>query len=297
MPQLAVFPKAFMDPLCKTGTLRLQTWIEMAATLEVDGLEFYSGFLDLQDPTYWPTARKLAEDHQLTIPMLCCSPDFTHPDPAFRQQQIDQEKRWIDMAAALGGRFCRVLSGQRRPEVSREDGIRFAAESIEACIPHAAGYGITLIIENHYKDNYWQYPEFAQKMDVFCDLVERVQSPHFGVNYDPSNTILAGEDPLELLERVKHRVVTMHASDRYLKEGTIEDLRREEDSVGYAKRLAHGVIGRGMNDYDKIFSTLQQVGFDSWVSIEDGEDGMEQLHESVKFLRAKFARWWPATSG
>ena len=57
----------------------------------------------------------------------------------------------------------------------------------------------TLVIENHYKDNYWQYPEFAQQMDVFCELVARIDSPHFGVNYDPSNTILAGEDPLELL--------------------------------------------------------------------------------------------------
>ncbi|MCA9151654.1 MAG: TIM barrel protein [Planctomycetales bacterium] len=292
MPKLAVFPKAFMDPLCKTGQLSLREWIDMAATLEVDGLEFYSGFLDLQDKANWQVARAQAEDHGLTIPMMCCSPDFTHPDPKFRQEQVDQEKFWIDMTAALGGKYCRVLSGQRRPEVSREDGIRYAAESIEACLPHAQSYGITLIIENHYKDNYWQYPEFAQKMDVFCDLVERIQSPGFGVNYDPSNTILAGEDPLELLDRVKHRIVTMHASDRYLKQGTIEDLRREEDSVGYAKRLAHGVIGKGMNDYDAIFRTLKSVGFDSWVSIEDGEDGMEQLKESVVFLREKMQKWF-----
>jgi sugar phosphate isomerase/epimerase len=150
------------------------------------------------------------------------------------------------MAAALGCSFCRVLSGQRRPEISREDGIRYAADSIQACIPHAAERGIKLIIENHYKDNYWNYPEFAQKMDIFCDLISRIHSPNFGVNYDPSNTFLAGEDPLELLRRVKHRVLTMHASDRYLIEGTMEDLRREEmDAVGYAKRLRHGVIGQG----------------------------------------------------
>lgn len=292
MPQLAVFPKAFMDQLCKTGQMSLREWIELGATLDVDGLEFYAGFLGLVDESNWKQAKKMAADHGLVIPMLCCSPDFTHPDPGFRQTQIDQEKRWIDMCATLGGKFCRVLSGQRRPEVSREDGIRYAAESIEACLDHAEACDVTLIIENHYKDNYWQFPEFAQKMDVFCELVDRVQHPRFGVNYDPSNTILAGEDPLELLERVKHRVVTMHASDRYLKEGTIEDLRREEDSVGYAKRLAHGVIGQGLNDYDKIFQTLSKVGFDGWVSIEDGEDGMEQLRQSVSFLRGKMASWF-----
>ena len=282
-----------MDQLVVDGSMTIRQWVDLAAQLDVEGLEFYSGFLELKDPKMWAESRKMVADKGLCIPMLCCSPDFTHPDPKFRQQQIDLEKGWIDMTVALGGQYCRVLSGQRRPEVSREDGIRYAAESIEACIPHAAAGGVTLIIENHYKDNYWQYPEFAQKMDVFCDLVDRIHSPHFGVNYDPSNTFLAGEDPLELLARVKHRVVTMHASDRYLKEGTIEDLRKEEDSVGYAARLSHGEIGKGMNDYDAIFSTLASVGFDGWVSIEDGVDGFDQLVRSAQFLRRKIDQYWP----
>jgi sugar phosphate isomerase/epimerase len=295
-PKLAAFPKAFMDQLCVSGEMSLRQWIDLAATLNVDGLEFYMDFLDLRDPAKWPAIRREVEDKGLCIPMMCCSPDFTHPDAEFRQKQIAQERAWIEMTAALGGTFCRVLSGQRRPEVSRAEGINFAVECIEACLPHAASHGVTLIIENHYKDNYWQFPEFAQKADVFCELVDRIHSPSFGVNYDPSNTILAGEDPLDLLSRVKHRVVTMHASDRYLIEGTIEDLRKEEDSVGYAKRLRHGVIGRGLNDYDAIFSTLAAVGFGGWISIEDGVNGMDELHESVKFLRAKIAQHWPGTA-
>jgi sugar phosphate isomerase/epimerase len=128
---------------------------------------------------------------------------------------------------------------------------------------------------------------------MFCDLVSRIDSPHFGVNYDPSNAYLAGEDPLDLLSRVKHRVVTMHASDRYLIEGTLDDLRREEDHRGYAFRLRHGVIGGGLNDYDAIFSTLSEVGFDGWISIEDGVDGLAQLQQSVSFLRNKIDKHWP----
>lgn len=294
MPKLAAFPKAFMDPLVIDGSMKLAEWIDLAATLKVDGLEMYAGMLDLQTPAGWADARRRTEAHGMTIPMLCCSPDFTHPDAAFRAKEIEKEKGWIEMTAALGGKFCRVLSGQRRPEVSRADGIEYAATSIEACLPTAERLGVTLIIENHYKDNYWQYPEFAQRADVFCDLVARVRSPWFGVNYDPSNTILAGEDPIDLLERVKDRVVTMHASDRYLAEGTIEDLRKEEDSVGYAKRLRHGTIGKGLNDYDKIFGILAGVGFDGWISIEDGVNGMDELRESVAFLRRKMAQYWPS---
>lgn len=294
MPKLAAFPKAFMQALCKDGSMRLSEWIGLAAELDIDGLEWYAGFLEMEDESNWPKLRRQVEDHGKVIPMMCCSPDFTHPDAAFREKEIVKQKRWIDMTRTLGGSYCRVLSGQRRPELSVDEGVRLAADCIEACLPYAEEHGITLIIENHYKDDFWEYPEFAQKMDVFCRLVESVDHPSFGVNYDPSNTWLAGEDPLELLRRVSHRVVTMHASDRYLKEGTLEDLRREEGgSTGYAKRLAHGEIGQGLNDYDAIFTELKRAGFDGWISIEDGVEGMDQLERSVAFLRSKIKEYWP----
>lgn len=291
MPKLAAFPKAFMDPLCVDGSLSLADWLKMAANLEVDGTELYSGMLDLKERSGWSRAREQAEALGLTIPMLCCSPDFTHPDAEFRSQQIEYELSWIEMSHELGASYCRVLSGQRRPEVSREAGIQYVVECIEACLPAAERAGVTLILENHFKDNYWDYPEFAQHMDVFCDLIARLDSPFFGVNYDPSNAVMAGEDAIELLERVKQRVVTMHASDRYLLEGTLEELQGESFEV-YAARLSHGEIGKGLNDYDAIFEILRDVGFDGWISIEDGVDGLDQLARSADFLRGKIGEYW-----
>ena len=150
--------------------------------------------------------------------------------------------------------------------------MKLAADCIEECLPsYAEERNITLILENHYKDDFWEYPEFAQKMDVFCQLVGRIHHPRFGVNYDPpSNTYLAGEDPVGV-------VVSCIGSCGYdacqaiviLKVGTIEDLRKEEGgAVGYAKRLSHGEIGKGLNDYNAIFSpNSRRVGFDGWISI------------------------------
>ena len=293
MPKLAAFPKAYIQALCKDGTMRVSEWIALADTLDVEGLEWYAGFLEMADEANWPRFRREVEATGRTIPMMCCSPDFTHPAAAFRATEIAKQKRWIEMTHALGGSYCRVLSGQRRPELTMEEGVRLAAESIHACLPFAQERGITLILENHYKDDFWAYPEFAQKMDVFCALVAAIEHPAFGVNYDPSNAYLAGDDPIELLRRVSHRVVTMHASDRYLIEGTLEDLRREEGGVaGYAKRLRHGEIGKGLNDYDAIFGELKRVGFNGWISIEDGVDGIGQLQRSVDFLKRKIAQHW-----
>jgi len=171
--------------------------------------------------------------------------------------------------------------------LSLEAGISQVVRVIKSLLPFAEKHRVVLAMENHYKDSFWHFPEFAQKMEVFTAIVSQIESPWFGINYDPSNTILAGEDPLEMLDRVKHRVVSMHASDRYLNSGTLDDLRKEEDSVGYASRLSHGVIGKGLNNYDKIFSALSSVGFSSWISIEDGMNGIEDLRESVRFLKEK----------
>ena len=293
MPQLAAFPKAYMNALCKDGTMKVSEWIDIACRLDIDGLEWYAGFLEMENAANWKIFRRQVEDNGKVIPMMCCSPDFTHPDKSFRDIEIAKQKHWIDMTYALGGKFCRVLSGQKRPELSIDLGIQLAADCIHECLPYAQDRDITLIIENHYKDDFWTYPEFAQKMDVFCALVDKINHPFFGVNYDPSNTYLAGEDPLELLKRVVHRVVTMHASDRYLKEGTLEDLRNEEGgAVGYAKRLSHGEIGKGLNDYDAIFTLLKKQNFNGWISIEDGVDGIEQLERSVMFLRKKMKEYF-----
>ena len=293
MPKLAAFPKGFIKQLV-SGQMSIFEWIKLADELRVDGLEFYNNFADVKDSKNWSTVRKAVEETGMVIPMMCASPDFTIPDPILRKQEVEKEIYAIEMSAALGAKYCRVLSGQRRKDITREEGMNYVVDSINACIPTAEKLGITLIIENHYKDDFWTEPEFAQMMDVFVDLVSRIDSKSFGVNYDPSNVIAAGEEPLELLEKIKHRVVTMHASDRYLANGTIEDLRKAEGgSAGYVSFFKHGVIGKGLNDYDAIFKTLKDVGFDSWISIEDGVDGMDQMHESADFLRKKIKKYWP----
>jgi len=133
---------------------------------------------------------------------------------------------------------------------------------------------------------------YKEAGEILDRPVPAVDDPSFGVNYDPSNAFLAGDDPIALLDSVLDRVVTMHASDRYLAEGTLDDLRREENVEGYAARLRHGEIGQGLNDYDAIFSRMSGKDFSGWISVEDGVDGMDQLARSVDFLRGKIAQHW-----
>ena len=285
-----------MKQLCKTQEMTVDEWLDLTITQDVDGYEFYWGFTPWQHPEKLEAIRKRVEDEGRSIPMMCYSPDFTVPDATARADEIAKQQEAIKATALLGGSYCRVLSGQRRPELDIQTGVDRVAACIHELLPFAEKYGVTLILENHYKDDFWSFPEFAQKMDVFLALLDAIgKHPNFGVNYDPSNAIVAGDDPIVLLEHVIEHVVTMHASDRYLEGGTLEDLLSSDQypQEGYASILQHGVIGEGMNDYDKIFSLLKGAGFDGWISIEDGqnpEGGMERLVASAVFLRAKMAK-------
>ena len=119
MPQLAVFPKAWMDQLCVDGTMSLPEWIDMAARLDVDGLELYTGILDLKDRTRLPEMRRRAEDRGLTIPMMCASPDFTHPEAAFRAEQIDRQVNTVIVEAQA--RAAKILADHKDELVRLRD--------------------------------------------------------------------------------------------------------------------------------------------------------------------------------
>jgi sugar phosphate isomerase/epimerase len=230
--------------------------------------------------------------------MLCCSPDFSHPDPDERRRAIAREVEMIRITRRLGGpgAVCRVLSGQRHPGVGREQGLGWVVECINEVLPVARENGIILGLENHYKDGFWKYPEFAQKQDLFLELVNAIPDrENFGVQYDPSNAIVAGDDPIELLRAVADRVVSMHASDRFLAEGaTLDSLRQTDGTLGYSPNLRHGVTGKGLNDYHTIFRILAAHRYRGWVSIEDGMNGMEEMAESLAFLRRMTAQYFPA---
>jgi len=294
MTQLAAFPKCFLDDIIVHKSMTLFDWIEKAGQLGVDGLEMHNLFFEGADEKYLDDVRKKCAEFGLTMPMMCFSPDYTHPDLKKRIEELEKQKEAIDLTVKLGGKFCRTLSGQNRPGLDQKKAVHWCVEMIREAVAYAENRGIIINIENHYKDGYWEYPEFALNTDVFLEIVGQIDSPFFGINFDPSNTIVAGEDPIELLQKIKSRVVSMHASDRYLIGGSLADLRKLElDPVyGYAKTIQHGVIGKGLNDYDVIFRILKDVGFDGWISIEDGMNGMDELHQSAEFLRGKISQYF-----
>jgi Sugar phosphate isomerases/epimerases len=294
-PRISVFPKYQFDELV-SGQASFEQWIQEAAGLGGEGIEHYDGFFRSLAPSDVDPIARLIDSIGQETSMMCFSPDFTHPDAEERKRQVERQKAAIDLTVHLGARHCRTLSGQRHPGLSRAEGVARTVEGIRRSLEYAERRDVVLCMENHYKDGTWRYPEFAQPEDIFLEIIEQIDSLHFGVQYDPSNAFVGGFDPVTFLQKVARRVVTMHASDRYLAAGaTLDDLKVGDGSIGYASALKHGETGKGMNDYDAIFRILADNGFNGWISVEAGMEGLGEIARSVEFLKQKRAKYYDAT--
>ncbi|MBA3916635.1 MAG: sugar phosphate isomerase/epimerase, partial [Acidobacteriales bacterium] len=51
--------------------------------------------------------------------------------------------------------------------------------------------------------------------------------------------------------------------------------------------------GKGLVDYPAIFQILASNRYAGWISIEDGMNGMDEMAQSLQFLRRMCADYFP----
>ena len=256
-------------PDFNTGHRTLADWFRFAAELGLDGADISVAHLASLEPAYLDELRHQATAAGVQIAMIVTYADFTHPDAAERLRQQAEVRAYIDAAARLGINFVRLTAGQRHPGVERADGIGWAVTGLTSCLDHAAQAGITLLYENHTRGAVWSYNDFSQPADIFLEIVRQTEGTGLRLLYDTANTLATGDDPLAVLDQVKHRVAVVH----------VNDIQR----AGYFEPC---LVGTGVAPIRPIFSILHTMGFDGWISVEEaskqGEDGFRQAIPYVK---------------
>jgi len=269
-------PMIFFNDLLR-GRMDLPHLFDTVTGLGLEGVELHTALLgDLGEDK----ARFIQS--QLSQRGLCCSmvvaaPDFSHPVPEKRRGEVEKFKRAIDFSGRVGCRRVRVTAGQRHPGLDEALGLESVVDCFEEALAYARGKDLALAFENHYKNFFWEYPDFAMEDRIYLPIVERMRGAGLKVNYDSSNCIMGGYDGVELLRSVVDLVVNVHLSDR-------------KSSGGYR----HDVIGEGDIDFPAIFRVLKARDYSGFMSIEyNGTEGLDGLRRS--FAQAR--RLWAETLG
>jgi len=128
--------------------------------------------------------------------------------------------------------------------------------------------GIVIGLEPHQ-----QYSKTPEGLDRIHGLVD---SPAIGINFDTGNSYLAGHDPIPWLERVKDRLVHLHAKDISVEQSDAERGKITGTPVGCA-------CGDGVVDWQKVIEICKALPGDMVFSVECGT--VDQAARSIEYLR------------
>lgn len=274
--RFAAVPMIFFKAIVLERTMALEEWFPIAASLALDGTEIHDRSLTSFEPAYLDHIGEEVARHGLVVSQFVGAADFTHPDPAVRERELEITRRNIEAAARLGATCVRVTAGQAHPTITREQGIAWAVEGLRAAAEYAAARGVWAAYEDHYKDYFWERPDFSQRSEIFLEIVDRLRDSALKINFDFGNPVMLGEDPLAVLREVVDRVVHVHCSDRYPGE------------------YPHQIAGEGSVDFAAGFRILHAAGYDGWLSSEyNGTQGIDGLRKSVAYLR----KTWKEVTG
>jgi sugar phosphate isomerase/epimerase len=172
-------------------------------------------------------------------------PSWIEPDRHYRQIRIDHTMRSLTLARELGSPCITTEpGGPVEPGRSWSAALRLFVENLKPVAAHAEKEGVLLLIE----------PEpglLIETADQFLELMQHLDSPAVGLNFDIGHFYCVGDDPAPTVHRLARHIRHLH----------LEDIA--------ATRVHHHLIpGEGAIDFGAIFRALAQIDYRGWVTIE-----------------------------
>ena len=141
----------------------------------------------------------------IVVSDLGASSRMHEKDPATREKQLDEGRRFIDLAHAMGVKYVRIF-GDKIPEgESKPDVIKRIVEGCQQLAARAKPAGVTVLIESH--------GDFTHSGDLE-DILTRVGSPQFALLWDAHHSFVAGQEkPADTYAKLGKWVRHTHLKD------------------------------------------------------------------------------------
>jgi sugar phosphate isomerase/epimerase len=242
------FGEVYPQQTSPSKRMTLADFIDRASELQVDGVSLESCFFPGFDPAYLRDVRQLLDERRLDRVFAWGHPDGL--EGGTNQNAYADMIRSLDYAEQIGASVMRVVGSslmfRHQPHQPQLDRL---ADMFRKAVPVAAQHGIRLAVENHI--------DFTS--DEMVSLLDAVDSPHLGINFDTGNFLRLLDDPVKGMAKLASRVYATHIKDLKVQAGVAPD-----EWFFFASTP----VGDGQVDNQRLIQMLADAGFSGILAVE-----------------------------
>lgn len=230
------------------GSLTLPGFIQYCAEQGLDGAELTAYYFpaDVTD-AYLDELKGTASKCGVQISGGAIGNDFCKPPGEGLNDQIAYARKWLEIYGKLGAPTIRFFAGRVPKGESEEKAVRRCTRVLNMICEEAGKHGVKVALENH--------GGVTARAEQLLKIVEAVDSPHFGVNFDSGN-FRSSDDPYAELEMIAPYAISAQI--------------KVEMTVGGKKAPA---------DMERIVKILKDAQYSGWVALE--YEAAEEPYEAI----------------
>jgi sugar phosphate isomerase/epimerase len=255
----------------------LDTIISKASEYGFDGVDL-RGIQETLDVTLLPAfasgaadARRRFSDAGLEVSGIASSIRICAPE--MFAKNVEEARRTIAVAQALGCENVRIFGGGNPQEIGRERSADKGRECMEAILELDGAVDLHWLFETH---DHW-----ISSADCLL-LLDRIPDPAFGVLWDMGHTPRAGDEtPAETFAALGPRIGSTHVKD------AVYD---PEHALAMDDGWRYVAPGTGQLPLSEAIVLLQESGYDGWVIFEHEKRWHLELPEPEEIF-PQFVAW------
>lgn len=199
---------------------------------------------DFNGPDKIRAARKMVEDNGLKFVCLGASAPLHHPEGAKREQSLDEGKRFIDLAEALGCPYVRVFPNNLPKDQDKAVTLQLIRQGLQTLGDHATKTKVAVLMETH--------GDLIQTADI-VEVMQGLERPNVGLVWDFTNMwSITKEAPISVYPKLAPYIRHVHVKDYKMQDG----------------KMRYTLLGQGMAPAFQALDLLQRAGYKGFYSFE-----------------------------
>src|SRR5579883_3673040 len=160
-------------------SMNYETLIRMVSDLGLDGLDTTVYWFPDTSDQYLASLRRTAYKHAVSLYSAAVRARLAQPTPELQRAEVENIRKWVDIADKLGATHVRVFGGAIPKGASESQAIAWAVEVLKRGAEYAGSKGIILGVEDD--------GGLTTTAEPTVEIVKQTDSPWAGINLDTGN--------------------------------------------------------------------------------------------------------------